>query len=51
MSTHERDVRVRLEPERPVGYEPPRIERVLRPQELEREGLYAGAAAPSPTVK
>jgi len=26
----------------PVSYEPPRIERVLTPAELEREILYAG---------
>jgi hypothetical protein len=25
-----------------VGYEPPRVERVLTPAELEREILYAG---------
>ncbi len=27
---------------RPRGYEPPRVERVLTPAELEREVLYAG---------
>jgi hypothetical protein len=26
----------------PDGYEPPRVERVLTPAELEREVLYAG---------
>jgi hypothetical protein len=26
----------------PSGYEPPRVERVLTPAELEREILYAG---------
>jgi hypothetical protein len=26
----------------PVGYEPPRVERVLTPVELEREIVYAG---------
>jgi hypothetical protein len=26
----------------PCGYEPPRVERVLTPAELEREVLYAG---------
>ena len=32
--------------ERPaLDYEPPRIERVLTPAELEREILYAGAPA------
>jgi hypothetical protein len=33
--------------ERPpvAGYEPPRIERVLAPTELEREVLYAGGTA------
>ena len=30
-----------------TAYEPPRVERVLSPAELEREVLYAGAAAPS----
>ena len=29
----------------PVQYEPPRVERVLTPAELEREILYAGAPA------
>ena len=28
--------------ERPHGYEPPRVEQVLTPAELEREALYAG---------
>jgi hypothetical protein len=28
--------------ERPYGYEPPGVERVLTPAELEREILYAG---------
>jgi hypothetical protein len=28
--------------EAPVGYEPPRVERVLMPADLEREILYAG---------
>jgi hypothetical protein len=27
---------------RPLGYEPPRVEKVLTPAELEREVLYAG---------
>jgi hypothetical protein len=27
----------------PAAYEPPRVERVLTPAELEREILYAGA--------
>jgi hypothetical protein len=31
--------------EPPAGYEPPRVERVLTPAELEREVLYAGTAA------
>ena len=26
-----------------LGYEPPRVERVLSPEDLEREVLYAGA--------
>jgi hypothetical protein len=30
-----------------AGYEPPRVERVLTPAELEREVLYAGAAGAS----
>jgi hypothetical protein len=30
------------DPQRPLGYEPPRVERVLGPMELEREALYAG---------
>ena len=29
-------------PERPHGYEPPGVEQVLTPAELEREILYAG---------
>jgi hypothetical protein len=29
----------------PVAYEPPRVERVPTPGELEREILYAGAPA------
>jgi hypothetical protein len=32
-----------------AGYEPPRVERVLSPAELEREILYAGAAGGTPT--
>jgi hypothetical protein len=28
-----------------AGYEPPRVERVLTPTELEREVLYAGGPA------
>ena len=28
----------------PPGYEPPRVERVLRPEDVEREMLYAGPA-------
>jgi hypothetical protein len=31
----------------PSGYEPPRVERVLSPKELEREFLYAGPTIPS----
>jgi hypothetical protein len=31
------------ERERDTAYEPPRVERVLTPAELEREILYAGA--------
>ena len=31
------------EPERSQDYEPPRVERVLTPAELEQEILYAGA--------
>jgi hypothetical protein len=30
---------------RPTGYEPPRVERVLATEELEREVLYAGVLA------
>jgi hypothetical protein len=29
----------------PTSYEPPRIERVLSPEDLEREILYAGITA------
>ena len=32
-----------------VGYEPPRVERVLAPEDLEREILYAGTP-PAPTA-
>ena len=32
-------------PERPHGYEPPGVEQVLTPAELEREVLYAGVPA------
>jgi hypothetical protein len=28
--------------EAPAGYEPPRVEQVLNPGDLERENLYAG---------
>jgi hypothetical protein len=31
-----------------AGYEPPRVEKVLTPAELERETLYAGAPGGSP---
>jgi hypothetical protein len=34
-------------PEATTPYEPPRIERVLTPEDLEREVLYAGADAVS----
>jgi len=30
----------------PTPYEPPRIERVLTPEDLEREVQYAGLASP-----
>jgi hypothetical protein len=30
-----------------AGYEPPRVERVLTPGELEREILYAGEPGPT----
>jgi hypothetical protein len=47
MSHH--DETTSSEPERrvPVGYEPPRVERVVAPAELEREILYAGVDDPS----
>ncbi len=32
----------------PHGYEPPRVERVLTPADLEREVLYAGPPATDP---
>ncbi|HEY7140485.1 MAG TPA: hypothetical protein VIE44_10325 [Methylomirabilota bacterium] len=31
----------------PDGYEPPRVERLLSPADLEREILYAGVDVPS----
>ena len=31
-----------------AGYEPPRVEKVLTPAELEREILYAGSPGVSP---
>jgi hypothetical protein len=34
--------------ERPRGYEPPRVERVLTPLDLEHEVLYAGTPASPP---
>ena len=34
-------------PDQP-GYEPPRVEYVLTPADLEREILYAGADSPPP---
>jgi hypothetical protein len=39
-------------PTLPIPYEPPRIERVLSPEDLEREFLYAGTTkiALSPPV-
>jgi len=36
------DTELRDRSERPVGYEPPRVVRVLTPEDLEREILYAG---------
>jgi hypothetical protein len=40
----DQDARAPGRPERrtPPGYEPPRLERVLSPADLEREILYAG---------
>jgi hypothetical protein len=40
----DQDERAPGQPERrvPAGYEPPRLERVLTPADLEREILYAG---------
>jgi hypothetical protein len=40
----DQDERAPSQPERPIppGYEPPRLERVLSPADLEREILYAG---------
>jgi hypothetical protein len=32
----------------PTEYEPPQVERVLRPTELEREILYAGPSSTDP---
>jgi hypothetical protein len=32
----------------PLHYEPPRVERVLGPAELEREALYAGVIPSGP---
>jgi hypothetical protein len=32
----------------PLPYEPPRIERVLTPEDLERDFQYAGAPGPTP---
>ena len=44
--THERVGKMRSEeqsvPERILEYEPPRVERVLSPQGLDQEVLYAG---------
>jgi hypothetical protein len=34
-------------PDRAKPYEPPHIERVLTPEDLEREALYAGEPGPS----
>ncbi len=34
-------------PDPPDGYQPPGVEKVLTPADLEREILYAGADAPS----
>lgn len=31
----------------PASYEPPRIERVLTPEEMEREVMFAGPGVPS----
>ncbi len=35
-------------PDRPRGYQPPAVEKVLTPADLEREILYAGVP-PAPT--
>ena len=35
-------------PERPHGYEPPGVEQVLTPADLEREVLYAGVPIATP---
>jgi hypothetical protein len=43
----ERDSRWR---EPVAGYEPPRVEQVLTPADLEREILYAGVDSPPPTA-
>ena len=45
MTNREQDVRDRPEGVRPAGYEPPRVERVLNPADLEREVMYAVVAA------
>lgn len=36
------DGETRGQSECPVGYEPPRVVRVLTPEDLEREVMYAG---------
>jgi len=33
------------DPQRPSGYEPPKVERVLASEDLEREVMYAGPGA------
>lgn len=45
MEGQAKSVRSERERELAAAYEPPRVERVLTPTELEREVLYAGAPA------
>jgi hypothetical protein len=48
MSHETQTDRDRAPEEAPAGYEPPRVERVLSPVDLEREVLYAGDEVTGP---
>ncbi|HEY7140486.1 MAG TPA: hypothetical protein VIE44_10330 [Methylomirabilota bacterium] len=47
METQENQKAGERGPDRPERYEPPRVEKVVTPADLERETLYAGQPLPS----